>query len=87
MKHEKVGTFDCSEMGESAVAKHVCEKFDVTFDSDEGAIAFAKGIAATAGQKPNVVVETGDSAEAAQRKAARSEAMRTSACEADYLGK
>ena len=87
MKHEKVGTFDCSEMGEAAVAKHVCDKFDVTFDSDEGAIAFAKGIAATAGQKPNVVVETGDSAEAAQRKAARSEAVRTSACEADYLGK
>lgn len=86
MKHEKVGTFDCSEMGEAAVAKHVCEKFDVTFDSDEGAIAFAKGIAATAWQKPNVVVETGDSAEAV-RKAQRSEAVRTSACEAEYLGK
>ena len=87
MKNEKVGTFDASEMGEAAVAHHVCEKFGVTFDSAEGELAFAKGIAAMSESKPNVAVETGDSAEVVQRKAARSEAMRTSACEADYLGK
>lgn len=78
----QIGTFDHSEMTEGEVAHYACEKLGVTFDSEEGEIAFAKGVCATIKKdKPITVVPAADEAEVAAQK----DATRTDGCRSSYL--